>query len=421
MSVMQLPSGRWRVQLRRKGYPPFDKVFRSEREARSQERTVRQEQAAVLVPQQLTVAEVWERYAKSYEFQAKAQHTQKTEACRIKPVLEALGAYSLSVLEQSPHLVYDYIDRRTQHVSPRTKRKLSPSSVRLEISSLSSLVAWAKRRKLVAGNFLRHIDRPGQAKRKRRVTPVEQAALYNAIYDQAQPKLAEAARFALLLRALGCRPGELAAALRADIEARKGELLFRDTKYRKELRRVPLHKEAAGVVDAQLRHAIVFAEGSPYLFSTKGRAEQADGSRWRPYGYSCAIKRLREAGVVPDDFHAHAMRREFISRAIEAGLQYSTIRKVTGHHSTQAIEIYDEGLSTAPEVRAALEQHHKTVQGERVLGQLESMGATPEMLASFAALMRGEKPKPYRRVYAGGEKVAAPIGSGTKRKDKGEA
>ncbi|MCE2913571.1 MAG: tyrosine-type recombinase/integrase [Pseudomonadota bacterium] len=400
---MQLPSGRWRVQLRRKGYPPFDKVFRSEREARAQEKAVRQEQAAVLVPQQLTVAEVWARYAQSYEYQGKAQHTQKTEASRIKPVLDALGAYALPVLEQAPHLVYDYIDRRTQHVSPRTKRKLSPSSVRLEVAALSSLVAWAKRRKLVAANFLRHIDRPGQAKRKRRVAPIEQAALTNAMLDREQPKLAEAARFALLLRALGCRPGELAAALRADVEQRKGELLFRDTKFRKELRRVPLHREALGLIDAQLRYAAEAAEGSPYIFTTKGRARDADDDRWRPYGYSCAIKRLREAGVVPDDFHAHAMRREFISRAIEAGLQYATIRKVTGHHSTQAIEIYDEGLSTAPEVRAALEQHHKTVQNERLLAQLENMGATPEMLEAFAAQMRGEKPKPYRRVMLGGK------------------
>ncbi len=398
---MQLPSGRWRVQLRRKGYPPFDKVFGTEREAKAREKAVRAEQASALVPQKLTVAEVWSRYAASYEHQGKAAHTQTTEACRIKPVLADLGGYSLSVLEQSPHLIYDYIDRRTQHVSPRTKRKLSPSSVRLEVAALSALVAWAKRRKLVAGNFLRHIDRPGQAKRKRRVSAGEQAALTNAMLDFDQPKLAEAARFALLLRAVGCRPGELAATLRADIELRKGELLFRDTKYQKELRRVPLHKEAVGLVDAQLRYAAEAAEGSPYLFTTKGRAKDEEDSRWRPYGYSTAIGRLREAGAVPEDFHAHAMRREFISRAIEAGLPYSTIRKVTGHHSTQAIEIYDEGLSTAPEVRAALEKHHKTVQHERLLAQLQAMGATPEQVEALAAEMRGEKPKPYRRVLAG--------------------
>ena len=399
---MQLPSGRWRVQLRRKGYPPFDKVFGTEREAKAKEKAVRAEQASALVPQKLTVAEVWSRYAASYEHQGKAVHTQTTEACRIKPVLADLGGYSLSVLEQSPHLIYDYIDRRTQHVSPRTKRKLSPSSVRLEVAALSALVAWAKRRKLVAGNFLRHIDRPGQAKRKRRVSPIEQAALTNAMLAFDHPKLAESARFALLLRALGCRPGELASALRADFDGRRAELLFRDTQHLKELRRVPLHKEALGLLDTQLRYGKEAAEGSPYLFTTKGRAKNTDDSRWRPYGYSSAINRLREAGVLPADFHAHAMRREFISRAIEANLPYATIRKITGHHSTQAIEIYDEGLSTAPEVRAALERHHKDVQSERTLAQLQSMGATPEQLEEWAAKLRGEEPKQYRRVIVDG-------------------
>lgn len=398
---MQLPSGRWRVQLRRKGYPPFDKVFGTEKEARAKEKAVRLELASTLSPQQLTVAEVWERYSKSYECQGKANNTQATEFSRIKPVLAALGAYSLDVLEKSPHLVYDFIDRRSQHVSSKTKRKLSPSSVRLEVAALSAVVAWAKRRKLVASNFLRQIERPGQSKRSRRVTPFEQAKLTNAMLDFEQPKLAESARFALLLRALGCRPGELAGALRADTDLQKGELLFRDTKFRKELRRVPLHKEAISLLDSQLRHGYEVAEGSPYLFTTKGRGEQGDESRWRPYGYSCAIKRLRTAGAVPADFHAHAMRREFISRAIEAGLPYATIRKVTGHHSTQAIEIYDEGLSTAPEVRAALERHHETVQRERMFAQLQSLGVSPEVLEDLAAQLRGEKPKPFRRILAG--------------------
>ena len=100
MSVMQLPNGRWRVQLRRKGYPPFDKVFATEREARAKDKAVRHEMTTVLSSEQLTVIDVWDRYSKSFEYQGKADHTRLTEASRIKPVLHTLGAYSLSVLER---------------------------------------------------------------------------------------------------------------------------------------------------------------------------------------------------------------------------------------------------------------------------------------------------------------------------------
>lgn len=400
MSVIKLPNGRWRVQVRRKGYPTFDKVFATEAVARAKEAAVRHDLDATSTPEQGSVSQLWSRYFQSYEFQAKAQHTRATETSRIKPVIAELGAYSLPVLEQSPHLIYAYIDRRIQFVSPKTKRKLSTSSVRLEIAALSALVAWAKRRKLVSGNFLRHIDRPGMSKRRRRVTSVEQATLDTATRDYARPKLAEAARFALLLRYLGCRPGELAALRRDDIELQKKELLFRDTKYRKEVRRVPLGTRAVGLLDAQLSVALDAATGSPYLFSTKGRTLGDDGTPWRPFAYSGAIKRLRVEHVVPVEFHAHAMRREYISRAIEAGLPYATIRKVTGHHSTQAIEIYDEGLATAPELREAVEKHLQTVQQEQLLAQLQLMGATPEMLENFAGQLRGQPPKQYRRVYS---------------------
>jgi integrase len=403
MSVFQLPSGRWRVQVRRVGYPNFDKVFRTERQARAANAELLKQAAEVVEGKSATLENLWARYAASFEFKSKAPHTQRTELGRAKPLLAELGRYSLDVLEQSPQVIYDYIDRRSAVISPKTKRKLSNTSIRLEVATLSAIVAWAKRRKVVTGNFIRHIDRPGQAKRKRRVRPVEQARLEMAVLKFDDPKLAEAARFALLLRRLGCRPGELASVLQSDISLRNAELVFRNTKYLKQDRRIPLSEEAVSLIDAQLAHALDDCDGSPYLFSTMGKkGDRAE--KWQPYGYSGAVKRLRDAEVVPADFHAHAMRREFISRAIEAGIPYATIRKMTGHHSTQAIEIYDEGLAVAPDVRKALDDHQTRVSDELLLGHFEAMGLTPEQIEDLLLRLKGEQPKAVRRVYANGER-----------------
>ena len=404
MSVYQLKNKRWRVQVRRQGFPALDAVFATKGEASLRQAQFETECAAAAKPADVTLTALWERYEASHEFLTKSEHTRKTEASRIKPVLDALGAYSLKRLEERPHLVYDFIDTRSKAVSPKTKRRLSSSSVRLEVSALSSAIGWAQRRKLVMSNFVRGISRPGQAKRKRRVPVVEQAKLDMAVGQWDEPKLAEAARFALLLRRLGCRPGELAEVLRADLRMRDAELTFRDTKYKRQDRRIPVSDEALGLIDAQLRYAMQECATSPYLFSRRA-VKDRDKEPWKPYGYSNAVKRLRDAGVVPQDFHAHAMRREFISRAIEAGMPYATIRKVTGHHSTQAIEIYDQGLAVAPDVRKALDEHQSTVSEELMLGQMEALGFTPQQIESMLMRLQGKQKNAVSFVYANGEEA----------------
>jgi integrase len=404
VSVYKLENGRWRVQVRRKGFPTLDGVCATQRDAKAREAEFIAECSSAARPADVTLSALWTRYEASHEFRAKGEHTRKTETSRIKPVLAKLGAYSLHRLEERPHLVYDYIDARAKAISPKTKRHLSPSSVRLEVAAMSSVVAWAQRRKLVLSNFLKGVTRPGQTKRKRRVPAVEQARLDMAVLHWDEPKLAEAARFAILLRRLGCRPGELAGTLRADVRMRDEEMTFRNTKYQGQDRRVPLSQEAVSLIDAQLAYALEHCTGSPYLFSTRGRKTAGMSETvWKSYAYSTAVKRLRKAGVVPADFHAHAMRREFISRAIEAGMPYATIRKMTGHHSTQAIEIYDEGLAVSADIRSALDVHQNKVSEEMMLGQMQALGLSPEQIESMLLRLKGEQPKVSSRVYANGE------------------
>jgi hypothetical protein len=124
-------------------------------------------------------------------------------------------------------------------------------------------------------------------------------------------------------------------------------------------------------------------DGCPYVFGTwSSRAKQ-----WVPYNYAAGVNLLREHRIIDPDYAAHAGRREFISRAIESNMSYGTIKKQTGHQSTQALEIYDEGLSTAPEIRAELDQLARKVQNENLLGTFEALGLTAEQKIKYAAIL----------------------------------
>lgn len=371
MSVMQLASGRWRVQIRRKKLN-VDELYDSEAAAREAE------QAALATHAEdgrgLTLRVLWSRYEQSMQFSKKASNTQKTERGRIVPVLDELGHLTLPELEADTGPIYDYMDKRARHVSQRTGRRISDDSIRLEVATLSALVKFAKQRKLVRENFVSNISRPGGEKRKRRVSPLEQGKL-KAYTTNSDPAVAQASRFLLLIRHLGCRPGELMGLLADDVNLDNREVLFRDTKNGTD-RRVHTTPEALGLLEWQLQ---AVPDSCPFVFSTWSRYKKA----WVVYNYANGVNLLRELGVIAPDMRAHAGRREFVSRAIEAGLPLLTIKKATGHKSTQALEIYDEGLSTAPDVRNQLDAHAERVKAENLIGELRAVGMTDEQLAAF--------------------------------------
>lgn len=401
MGIVKLPGDRYRLQVRRKGFPTVDKVFQTLEEAQAaHDSALARAQDPLDTADDMTIAQAWAKYQQSTEFEDKAPRTQGTEKGRIMPILERLGGYSLARLAANPRIVWQYVDDRKKDVSPRTRKKLSSTSIRLELAALSSVAAWAVKRQILMKNFVKDIQRPTQVKRKRRVPHIEQGAIELATRKEDVPMLAQAARFQLLLRYLGCRPGELSMMRRTDISFANKSATFRDTKYKGEDRLVHVTNPAIHLLNAQYAFALENAPDSKYLFSTQGR-----DNAWKPYNYAWGVTLLKEAGIVGKDFHPHAMRREYISRAIEGGIPYSTIRKQTGHHSTQAIEIYDEGLSTAPEIRKALDEHSKNVTMEMFVGLMLRQGLTMEQIEQFTAEMKGEKEKVKVFTFANGEQV----------------
>lgn len=374
MSVIPLPSGKYRVQIRRKSLQ-LDEVFSTEAEAKDAEaRALRRHTKA----DSLTLTRLWEMYVGSTQFDDKSAQTQATERSRIKPVLAEMGKYALAELEANTYIIYEYIDARRRVVSSRTGKRLSNSSVRLEVAALSAVVEFAKKRQLIRANFVTGISRPAASKRKRRVSSKEQGQL-QMYARNSEPRIAQIARFLILIRHLGCRPGELKALRVSSVNLDRRELTFFDTKNGKD-RCVHVTSDAAQILHLQLND---LPDNCPYVFGTWSPRAKT----WVPYNYASGVSLLRDQGIIDKDYAAHAGRREFISRAIESNIPYGTIKKQTGHQSTQALEIYDEGLSTAPEIRAELDRLAQKVQNENLLGTFEALGLTAEQKIKYAEIL----------------------------------
>ena len=98
MSVFEIGKDRYRVQVRRKGFPTYDQVFATRQLAEAAQARVLGEQKLVLKPGDITLNEAWERYRDSVDFSRKSASTQKPELTRIKPILAVLGEYSATAL-----------------------------------------------------------------------------------------------------------------------------------------------------------------------------------------------------------------------------------------------------------------------------------------------------------------------------------
>ncbi len=376
MSVFKIAGGRWRVQIRRKTVR-VDEVFESRDEALQAERKAL---GRAVDSHAITVSELWSRYVESSDFSSKSEHTQATEKCRIKPVLAVLGNYAVAQFENDRGPIHEFMDARARAVSPRTGKKLSKATLRLELAALAAIVAFGIERRVLRENFLKTIKRPVAKPRRRRVEPGEHGKLRLAASGDGPSN--QAARFLLLVRHLGCRPGELMKLRRHEVRLDRRDITFLDTKNGRD-RIVHVTTTAYELLDIQQS---VSDRDCPYLFGTWSAKE----GRWVPYNYAYGLRLLRSAGIVETGYHAHAGRREFISHAIEHGLDLMTIKKQTGHKSTQALEIYDQASSTAPEIRRRLDELASSVKEEAFKEALFALARTDEQRRMVDELVHGK-------------------------------
>lgn len=365
MGIRQLANGRWRVQIRRKMLQ-IDEVCDTREKA---DQIYRQALGQVVNdPRLLTIGQLWEKYENSSVFDAKSLHTQKTERCRIRPVLAALGQCPLAQFENDRGQIHDFMDARAKAISSRTGKKLSKATQRLELAALAAVVNFGVARKLLRENFLAQISRPVSSPRTRRVAPIEQGKL--RIVASGSGPLSQAARFLLLVRHLGCRPGELMKLTVDQVRLDRRDITFLGTKNGLN-RIVHVTGTASEFLEIQLTQ---IDDSSPYLFGSWSHQKR----EWVPYNYSHGVNLLREKKIVGRDYHAHAGRREFISHGIEEGTELMVIKKQTGHKSVQALEMYDQAASTAPKIRRKLDDLAASLEEDTLKYALEAISRTDE-------------------------------------------
>lgn len=348
--LYKLDNGKFRVQIRRKGWPRYDKVFGSRKAAEEALKAQRKGLSArpLYSAATTTLQQAADEYFKSAIFRDKKPLTQRTERSKAKPVLAKLGGFALAHLADGQRIA-QYRDERFNRISKLTKRPPSATTVRLELAALAAIFEWCVEHKIFATKPTLGIRRPTGRPRKRRLETSEALKLEFLTNNSAtNPVLREAGRFASILRELGCRPGELAALERAAVNVKKCTVEFPDTK-NNEPRKVHVSDKAAKLLVDQLEWGETHHQQSSYLFTTYTRRGAP-----RVYEYKSAVGWLRDAGIVMSDFHAHAMRRDYISVSLENGALHTDVMKQVGQRSFAALLVYDQAKSTHPEVRKRL-------------------------------------------------------------------
>jgi integrase len=380
-----LPSGKWRIQVRRQGWPRIDEAhFISEAAANA--RAVELELRFGARPADArTLQEAWGEYVDSDTFMDKGIATQRCEVRTAKHWLPRLGQLRLRDVESSPQVFVQYRQerRKAKYKRAGAEQLYGPNQVRLELAALSSLMNYAREQGWIQRNPMLGMKRPAKKAEERRISKLQQGRVLLAVLSKdLRDEEREAARYFALQQEFGARPGEMAKLTKVDVDLADKLLCFRGTKTAP-VRYVPLTQWQRDRLAEQLVWASV-REGdtpSPYVWSTFGMDE-----KWKPYNYSGWWKRLRKLGVVDDASRPHDSRHEHVSAAIENGVPADEIRLVTGHKSVQAFERYNHAKATAKRMRAKIEARQEVLGQQKLEAMAVALEFSPEALVDFIKL-----------------------------------
>ncbi|MDO8263612.1 MAG: site-specific integrase [Gallionella sp.] len=334
-TIVKTPSGTYKALIRRQGWPTTSKTFRTKRDAEDWSRRTEDEMVRGVYIQRssserLTLENALERYLREIS-PSKSKGSHESDITRSKPLISALGDYSLAAI--SPDLAAKYRDDRLATVSKRTKRPISSSSVRLELALLSHLYTVAIQEWGVGliYNPVMNIRKPSPAPaRNRRLLPDEEGRLIKAIEGHSNPMFAWIVKLALYT---GMRAGEIASLRRGQVNLTRRVIHLPKTK-NGEARNVPLTKAAAETAGQAMENPIRPLDSDLVFFGEPGR----DGKR-RPY----VCKKIWNEMVKREGFvglHFHDLRHELISRLVEAGLSDQKVAAISGHKTMQMLKRY---------------------------------------------------------------------------------
>ncbi|RZL45925.1 MAG: site-specific integrase [Variovorax sp.] len=333
-SFSQLPSGKWRVQVRRGGFYRAA-TFPLKRDAEAWAKTIEGQAHQVAAtgfaqpPKGATLADLIDTYNETH-----GDAAGKTKAATLAMLKDRMGKVKLSAL--SALVVRDFIDKRVQDGAGGV-------TIAGDLSFLSSVLKW--------GRHARHLDLPDRLpmdaraslkhrglntrsqEREREPTDEELQRLYAHWGGNSRQKvdMVTLCRFAL---ATGMRLGEICGLQVEDVDQQRKTVLIRDRKDPKKKignnQTVPLLPDALAIVTPRIEGR---KEGS--IFNV--RADSA----------STAFTRACKAVEPPIvDLHFHDLRHRATAQFFRQGLDIPRVSLLTGHKTWAMLRRY---TATKPE------------------------------------------------------------------------
>ncbi len=314
--------------MRKRGWPPTIKTFRTKRDAedwarRTEDEMVRGVYIDRAGAERLLLRNALDRYLAEVSGTKKAS-TALAEQHKAKALKAALGAYSLAAI--SPDLVAEYRDQRMAEGK-------SASTVRLELALLSHLftIAIKEWRIGLTYNPVANIRKPAPAQgRDRRLAADEETKLLAACDGHSNPMLGWIVRIALYT---GMRAGEIKSLRRNQVDLTRRVVRLSDTK-NGSVRTVPLTQAAVAAFREALANPVRPLDTDLVFFGEPGRDKKR-----RPYEFRPAWHRIVRAVGIPA-LRFHDLRHEAVSRLVEAGLGDQEVAAISGHKSMQMLRRY---------------------------------------------------------------------------------
>lgn len=325
----QLPSGKWRVQVRKAGVYRAG-TFDTKMQARDWSTQVEAQAASIAAsgyappPKGATLADLIDKYA-----QGQPLTTGKTKTATLAMLRRDLGRVRLASLNAL--VLRDFIDRRSAAGAGGV-------TIAADLSFLSAVLKWAKharrldineRLALEARESLKHRNLNTRGReRTREPTDAELAALF--AHWQSMPRqridMVTLCRFAL---ASGMRLGEICGLEVADVDVQARTVLIRN---RKDPRNkignnqlVPLLPDAWNIT-------------APLV---EGRTEGYVFGQVRAASASSAFTRACAACKV-EDLHFHDLRHRATAQFFRMGLDIPRVALLTGHKTWAMLRRYTD-------------------------------------------------------------------------------
>ncbi|OFC35400.1 MAG: site-specific integrase [Acidithiobacillus caldus] len=328
----------WQVSIRKKGFPPQYRTFRTRREAEAWAAIVESEMVRGVwqdrsEAERTTVGELLDRYAREVLPTLKGGYR---ELSRVAVLKTYLGMYSLAALSSSQLARY-----RDARLSTDSRRggKISPQTVKHEMALLQRALKkgvqeWGL--VLPAGLPTALVKPPKLPQaRDRRLVGDEEARLLAGCAQARNPWLLPVVRFAI---ETAMRAGEMLET-KGTADPETGErpiqttgLLWKHVDLKKRTATLPMTKNGTARVVPLSSVAVSILKDLPRpldgrVFGTTYEAIHLSFTR------AC-----QRTGI--DDLRFHDLRHEATSRLFEKGLNPMQVAAITGHKTLQMLKRY---------------------------------------------------------------------------------